>query len=88
MQEEVFHEVADEFINLANQLSEDWATPMLSAAFMYAAARYNVFHLVDGANSDSDHRQRTIEYLCEQYRRMIEENLDELSRVPVSLRRS
>ena len=79
MQEEVFHEVADEFIHLANQLSEDWATPMLSAAFMYAAARYNVFHLVDGAHSDSEHRQRTVEYLCEQYRRMIEENLVELS---------
>ena len=41
-----FHEVADEFINLANELSEDWAMPFLSAVFMYAAARYSAhfFH--------------------------------------------
>lgn len=43
MQEEVFHEVADEFINFANDLSDDWAPPFLSAAIMYAAARYNAF---------------------------------------------
>jgi hypothetical protein len=52
MQEEVFHEVADEFISLANQLSE--------------------------------HRQRTVEYLSEQYRRMIEESLVELSQATPS----
>jgi len=44
MQEDVFHEVADEFINLANDLGDDWAQPLLSAAIMYAAARYNAFN--------------------------------------------
>lgn len=78
MQEEVFHEVADEFINLANQLSEDWATPMLSAAFMYAAARYNAFNAVDAAE-DINTRSRAINFLCDQYRKMLEENLAELS---------
>ena len=78
MQEEVFHEVADEFITLANQLSEDWAVPMLSAAFMYAAARYNTFHTLETA-SDNEMRRRAIDYLCDQYRRMLEENFSELS---------
>ena len=51
MQEADFHEVADEFINLANELSEDWAMPFLSAVFMYAAARYNAhfFYETDGS---------------------------------------
>jgi hypothetical protein len=81
MQEEVFHEVADDFINLANQMSEDWATPMLSAAFMYAAARFNAFHAID-PQADRDTQQRAIAYLCDQYRKMLEENVLELGRHP------
>jgi len=55
MQEADFHEVADEFINLANELSEDWALPFLSATFMYAAARYNAFFFLE---SDGDPENR------------------------------
>lgn len=77
MQEEVFHEVADEFINLANDLSEDWALPLLSAAIMYAAARYNAFNfqVVDG---DTDKREEAIRYYTEQYSKMLKENMTEL----------
>ncbi len=81
MQEEVFHEVADEFINLANQLSEEWAIPMLSAAFMYAAARYNAFYAAAEAD-DAETRKRAIAYLCDQYRRMLEENFQEMDVSP------
>ena len=78
MQESDFHEVADEFINLANQLSEDWATPFLSAVFMYAAARYNAhfFHAVDG---DSANREEALAYYSGQYRKMLEECISELA---------
>ncbi len=72
MQESDFHEVADEFIHLANELSEEWATPFLSAAFMYAAARYNThfFYESDGA---PEKRQAAIDYYCDQYRKMLQE---------------
>lgn len=78
MQEEVFHEVADEFINLANELGEDWASPMLSAAIMYAAARYNAFHfkLIDG---NGNNREEAIRYYTEQYSKMLRENMQELA---------
>ena len=77
MQEEVFHEVADEFINLANDLSDDWAHPMLSAAIMYAAARYNAFNfqLTDG---DNEKMEDAIEYYTEQYSKMLRENMKEV----------
>ena len=52
MQENDFHEVADEFIHLANELSEEWAMPFLSAAFMYAAARYNTFFFYESDGSE------------------------------------
>ena len=45
MQELDFHEVADEFVNLANDMSNEWAPNFISAAILYAAARYNAFHL-------------------------------------------
>lgn len=41
MQESEFHKVADEFISLANELGEERETTFLSAAFLYAVARYN-----------------------------------------------
>lgn len=78
MQEEVFHEVTDEFINLANDLSEDWALPFLSAAIMYAAARYNAFNFqsIDG---DANKREEAIRYYTKQYGKMLRENMQELA---------
>lgn len=77
MQEETFHEVADEFINLANELSDDWALPFLSAAIMFAAARFNAFNFqsIDG---DNEKIEEAIGYYTEQYNKMLRENLKEL----------
>lgn len=78
MQETDFHEVADEFINLANELSEDWAMPFLSAVFMYAAARYNAhfFYETDGS---AENRAQALDYYCDQYRKMLQECMSELA---------
>ena len=78
MQEEVFHEVADEFINLANDLSDDWALPFLSAAIMYAAARYNAFNF-QSTDGDVNKREEAIRYYTEQYGKMLRENMQELA---------
>ena len=78
MQEEVFHEVADEFINLANDLSDDWALPFLSAAIMYAAARYNAFNF-QSTDGDVNKREEAIRYYTEQYGKMLRENMQKLA---------
>ena len=78
MQEADFHEVADEFINLANELSDDWAKPFLSAAFMYAAARYNA-HFFYETDGEAGKRADAIEYYCDQYRKMLHECMGELA---------
>ena len=80
MQEADFHEVADEFINLANQLSEDWATPFLSAVFMYAAARYNA-HFFMQTDGRLENRQQALDYYSDQYRKMLTECMSELGNV-------
>jgi hypothetical protein len=79
MQELDFHEVADEFIHLANELSDEWAMPFLSAAFMYAAARYNSFFFFE-SDGDPDKQSAVIDYYCDQYRKMLNECMVELRR--------
>jgi hypothetical protein len=74
MQENDFHEVADEFIHLANELSEEWAMPFLSAAFMYAAARYNIFFFYE-SDGAPENQQSAIDYYCDQYRKMLQETM-------------
>jgi hypothetical protein len=79
MQESDFHEVADEFIHLANELSEEWATPFLSAAFMYAAARYNAFFFFD-TDGAPENQSTAIDYYCDQYRKMLQECMHDLGK--------
>lgn len=78
MQEDVFHEVADEFINLANDLSDDWAQPLLSAAIMYAAARYNAFNF-QSLDGNGMNREDAIHYYTEQYAKMLRENMQDMT---------
>ena len=77
MQESDFYEVSEEFINFANDLSEEWAQPFLSAVFMYSAARFNAhnFFLMDG---DPAKEAQAIDHYTDQYRKMLTENIKEL----------
>lgn len=77
MQELDFHEVADEFIHLANNLGEEWAPNFLSAAMLYAAARYNAFHFMQ-SNGDPGEEAKAIDFYTDQYRKMLQENLQEI----------
>jgi hypothetical protein len=79
MQESDFHEVADQFIRLANELSQTWGMPFLTAAFMYAAANYNsfFFHSSKGAE---DSQTSMIDYYSDQFRQMLQECVTDHSR--------
>ena len=67
MQESEFHEVADEFISLANELSEEREMAFLSAAFLYVVARYNTVFFYKNDGTLEDHTS-AIDYYCEQYK--------------------
>ena len=74
---EEFWEIADTFIHLANDLAQEWPIARVSAATMYATARYNAF---TAAAQDADvleGRDEIAEYFCRQYRQMLIENLDD-----------
>ncbi|MEQ1672194.1 MAG: DUF3144 domain-containing protein [Hyphomicrobium sp.] len=75
-----FYERADEHIHLANAQMANARRGVVSASFMYAAARFNAY--VSACNAQSrEHliaeRQATIDYFTEQYRLALTENLDD-----------
>lgn len=85
---ELFYERADEFINLANNLTDgSHPNPRLtanagnvSASFMFSNARYSVWNAAssysDVAGFKAD-RQVILEYYMEQFKTLLENNLDE-----------
>jgi len=76
MLEADFFEVSDEFVNLANEMLEEWAQPMLSAAIMHAAARFNAFNYL--TQDQSQDPAQAIAFLTDQYRQMLTEAIREL----------
>ena len=86
--EELFYERADEFIALANQLSDgSHANPRLtanagniSASFMFSNARYSVWNAACVYSNVADFkadREQILNYYLEQFKSLLENNLDE-----------
>ena len=77
---EEFFTAADGFIKVANDLTEDYEPQRVSAMMLFATTRYNAFtfHSTDGK---PENRARAVDYMCEQYRKMLNDNLDELEAV-------
>jgi hypothetical protein len=70
-----FLDLVDQFIDLANRLGQRWPTARISSAIMYAAARYNAFNFYALDPAPEVNQERAFEYLCEQYRAMLQENM-------------
>jgi hypothetical protein len=76
-----FYERADSHIRLSNeQLGVEKGRGKVSASMMYATARFNAWTSACGFSSAEEMggaREQTIAYFVEQYRLMLEENLDD-----------
>jgi hypothetical protein len=79
--DEGFYERADQHIHLSNdQLKAQEARGKVSASMMYATARFNAWVTACGSSDAEDMatgKDQTIAYFVEQYRLMLEENLDD-----------
>ena len=76
-----FYNRADAHIRLSNdQISEKLGRGKVSASMMFSVARFNSWVAACGWNSRDEMREgkkETMDYLVEQYRKMLEENLDD-----------
>ncbi len=70
-----FFEIADQHINLANELAKTEGSANTGTALRYAAARYNTFEAslsTDDLNKDQD---KIIDMLCDDFREMLKVNM-------------
>jgi hypothetical protein len=74
-----FYELVDRFIALAKDMTGAHNTSRVSAVIMFAAARYNA-HCMLALDPDArQNREAAVAYYVEQYRSMLEHNLDWLA---------
>lgn len=81
-----FFEAVDRFIAVANELTRHNNNSRVSSVLMYAAARYNAHTMIALDDDPREHRDRAVDYLTDQYRRMLIDNFDELLRIEGSAR--
>lgn len=76
-----FFDRADEHINLSNkQVTSQVEVGKVSASFMYAVARFNAYVSASGFSDSeqmSEAREDIITYFVNEYRKMLEENVDD-----------
>jgi hypothetical protein len=72
-----FYEMADAFIALANKRSKNINQGKVSATFLYAAARFNIFLVASGADSANEFaskKENVFDYFMTEYKKMLEEH--------------
>ena len=75
-----FFERADAYITLANDQATDVSRGKVSASMMFATARFNAWVSASGTDSGEELasvKDEAVEYFVGEYRKMLEENLDE-----------
>ncbi len=75
-----FFERADAHINLSNEQLTDTSNGKVSASMMYSTARFNAWLSACGfynAQEMKDAREETVNYFVNEYKKMLEENLDD-----------
>ena len=79
--DDAFYNRADAHIHLSNdQLKELDSRGKVSASMLFATTRFNAWVSACRYSSSeqmADAREETLKYFCEQYRLMLEENLDD-----------
>ena len=75
-----FYDRADEHIHLSNDQLEETGAGKVSASMMYATSRFNAWLTASGFDSMEDmleKRDENIDYFVAEFRKMLEENMDD-----------
>jgi hypothetical protein len=78
--DDAFFERADAHIRLSNEQLKDASRSKVSASMLFSTARFNAWVIAGGAKSGSEmsqSRDETIRYFTEQYKLMLEENIND-----------
>jgi TPR repeat protein len=70
-----FLQRVDQFIELANRMSEGGKQGEVSAAILFAAGRYNAFNFLSNDGTEQD-RAQAVDFYVSEYRKAVESNLE------------
>jgi hypothetical protein len=70
-----FFEIADQYINLANELAKSEGSANTGTALRYAAARYNTFEASLSTDDLAGEQDKMIDMLCNDFRDMLKVNM-------------
>ena len=70
-----FFELANRFVALANDLSEEHGRPRVAAAILWAASRYGAFAWAMSGAPGRQPPEEALDLFGAQYRKMMEDNL-------------
>ena len=73
-----FFTATNAYLELANQQGQTFGMKRVSAAILYAAARYNSHAFIGYETNPAANKEAFVEYMLDLYRRMLEENVDNL----------
>ena len=74
-----FREMADAFIAVANKQSKNENPGMVSASFLYAAARFNIFIVATSSGSANEFvskKEDSLDALMAEYKKMLEDHFE------------
>jgi hypothetical protein len=80
LRDKPFYDMADAYIALANTQLSDAKPSRVSAAALFAAARFNAFVIAAAAENKAQliaEKEAAIAYFMDQYEKMLRENIDE-----------
>ena len=72
-----FYEIADKYINLANDMAKSEGPVHIGTALRYAAARYNTFEASLNTNDLAKEKDKMIDLLVNDFREMLNANMDD-----------
>ncbi len=79
-----FRKLADSFIDIANRHCERQEPAMISSSFLFGASRFCAF-VVAGKTGNAEtydkQKKAAVDYYTQEFRSMLEQNLDDYSRV-------
>ena len=79
-----FNKIADAFIDLANNQTEDAPAENVSMALLYAASRFNAYVVASNAGNleqyESDMQSAGV-FFQEKYQEMLQENLEDYKKI-------
>lgn len=83
-QDKLLRELADSFINIANDHAEIQEKNIVNTAFLYAASRFSAYVAASSARNLEDFqgkRQQGIDFFTSEFKRMLESNMTNYEKV-------